>query len=197
MSERTTASFRRLCASRWSPLALVIASPDAEALCSASGLSVVDLLAPHCTSQPNGAPTESWTRSSAAEPSPQRSDGHLLSLTRGSSAHPHERRSLPAARVHAACGVHARLRASDERGAHSQSLSLLPLRPRRPLKPLCPPRCRIGTASSRLFPPAASWAAARARRLQPSATACCRRSASPTLRRWTTLWRASWCSPAA
>ena len=46
---------RRWLAARWSPLVLVISSPEAEALCHASGLSVVDLLAPHCSSTPNGA----------------------------------------------------------------------------------------------------------------------------------------------
>ena len=46
--------FKSWLATRWSPLCLVIASPDAEALCAASGLSVVDLLAPHCSSSPNG-----------------------------------------------------------------------------------------------------------------------------------------------
>ena len=39
----------------FSPLVLVIASPDAEALCARNGLSVVDLLAPHCSVKPNGA----------------------------------------------------------------------------------------------------------------------------------------------
>ena len=42
-------------AEHFSPLVLVIASPDAEALCARSGLSVVDLLAPHCNVRPNGA----------------------------------------------------------------------------------------------------------------------------------------------
>jgi len=42
-------------ADHFSPLVLVIASPDAEALCARSGLSVVDLLAPHCNVRPNGA----------------------------------------------------------------------------------------------------------------------------------------------
>jgi len=43
-------------AEHFSPLVLVIASPEAEALCARSGLSVVDLLAPHCHVRPNGAP---------------------------------------------------------------------------------------------------------------------------------------------
>ena len=53
---------RKWVAQRWSPLVLVVASPEAEAVCAASGLSVCDLLAPHCTSTPNGA--------CAARPSP-------------------------------------------------------------------------------------------------------------------------------
>ena len=48
---------RKWVAQRWSPLVLVVASPEAEAVCAASGLSVCDLLAPHCTSTPNGACT--------------------------------------------------------------------------------------------------------------------------------------------
>jgi len=49
----STATFRKWVAAHWSPLCLVIASPEAEALCAASGLCVVDLLAPHCVSTPN------------------------------------------------------------------------------------------------------------------------------------------------
>jgi hypothetical protein len=66
---------RKWVAQRWSPLVLVVASPEAEAVCAASGLSVCDLLAPHCTSTPNGAcaarpPHPTARRPSAAAPVP-------------------------------------------------------------------------------------------------------------------------------
>ena len=42
-------AWRAFLAEHFAPLVLVIASPEAEALCALSSLSVVDLLAPHCT----------------------------------------------------------------------------------------------------------------------------------------------------
>lgn len=40
-------AWRAFLAEHFAPLVLVIASPEAEALCALSSLSVVDLLAPH------------------------------------------------------------------------------------------------------------------------------------------------------
>jgi hypothetical protein len=60
--------FRAWTAEHYSPLVLVIASPEAEAVAARSGLSVVDLLAPHCHVRLNGASLPAHARSHRRPP---------------------------------------------------------------------------------------------------------------------------------